>query len=316
MNVICFGGGTGLSTLLLGLKRNPFLTCSAAVTVFDTGGSSGNLRDRFGILPPGDILKCLVALSDDERATRELLLRRINCHKQPLPRHTAGNVLLLGLEKVYGDFATAVRVLGQVISIRGRVYPVTTAQSTLCCTFDDDSNVRGETAIDAAITAGAQPSRMFLDPPVRCTTEIKEALADANVICIGPGSFYTSVIPPLLPTGIREQISASRAPIIFIANLLTEGIGMQGYTAGNTAVILEQYLGRSVDRVVVNTSVPDERLNAYAAEHKYPLAYHDIVESKQCVAAELWTDGSLARHDSDRLAFLIGSIIFSFTKNP
>src|SRR3989344_9061853 len=136
IKVVCFGGGTGMPSLLSGLKHNPWLDITAVVNMFDTGGSSGELKDKFGILPPGDILKCLLALSGNEKSTREILLKRITDTKSP--GHTGGNILLLGLEKVYGSLTTAINALGEILSASGKVYPVTLTKSTLCAEFLDE----------------------------------------------------------------------------------------------------------------------------------------------------------------------------------
>jgi uncharacterized cofD-like protein len=192
IKVVCFGGGTGLPALLSGLKHNPWLDITAIVNMFDTGGSSGELRDRFGILPPGDVLKCLLALSKNELIAREVLQHRIR--NAQAPGHTGGNVLLLGLEKVFGDCPTAIDALGQVLSIRGKVIPVTLQQSTLCARYHDSSLHKGETSVDAGVYEGKTIKDLFLDPPIPASASALEAIEEADALCIGPGSFYTSVL--------------------------------------------------------------------------------------------------------------------------
>ena len=172
--VVCFGGGTGLPALLSGLKDNPWLEITAVVNMFDTGGSSGELKDRFGILPPGDVLKCLLALSTQESYARELLQKRIRNHN--FFGHTGGNVLLLGLEKVFGDYITAVDALGQLLSIKGRVVPVTLEQSTLSARYKDGSVYRGETSVDIGIHEGKVLSDLFLEPRVSASKQAIDAI--------------------------------------------------------------------------------------------------------------------------------------------
>ena len=312
IKVVGFGGGTGLPTLLSGLKRNPWLEVTAIPTMFDTGGSSGELAHRFGVLPFGDALKCIIALSSDEEAAAKLLLRRIS-HRAS-PGHTAGNILLLGLEKVFGDFMTAVNVLGQIVSSVGVVYPVALSQSTLCAEFEDQTTLRGETSIDIGIFEGKRVKRLFLDPPVPSNELALNAIRKADVFCVGPGSFYTSVLSNFLPEGVRAEIKASSAPVVFTSNLLTEGYGMNGFTARGMTEILEAYIDRCVSKVIVNTRVPQERLEAYAEERKYPLSWHDTGEDDKFILADLWFDARLARHDTERLSYLMSQVIYDLVR--
>lgn len=311
VNVVCFGGGTGLPSLLRGLKIIPELQISAVVNMFDTGGSSGELRDKFGILPPGDILKCLLALAKDDASAREILLRRIS-HKR-FPGHTGGNVLLMGLERVYEDYLDAVNALGQILSVRGRVLPVTLTQGTLCARYKDGFICKGEVAVDQYLFAGREIEELFLEPHVSASPQALEAIERADVLCVGPGSFYTSVMSNFLSKGVKESILNSKAPIIFICNLLTEGLGMQGYNVEKVVGIAEQYLGRSVASVIVNTKVPERKvLERYAAEKKHPLL-PDVINlgrlEKRIIPEDLWLDPGIARHDSERLAGSVSGVI-------
>jgi len=307
-NVVCFGGGTGLPALLSGIKHNPLLNITAVVNMFDTGGSSGELRDRFGILPPGDILKCLLALSEDAEYARKLLLKRIK--NRNFDGHTGGNLLLMALESVYGDYDDAISALSQILSVRGTVIPVTQLHSTLCAVYTDGTIHQGEIAVDAGICEGKEIVQLSLDPVVKASPRAIEAIEGAEAFCIGPGSFYTSVISNLLPQGIRDAIAQSNAPIIFISNFLTEGSGMEGFTIKKATEILEQYLGRSVAHIIANTQLPEEAiLKKYEREHKRPIVIEGYGDSR-LVCADLWCDTQIARHDSARLAHLVYSILY------
>jgi len=160
LKVVCFGGGTGLPSLLSGLKHNPWFDITAIVNMFDSGGSSGELRDRFGILPPGDILKCLLAFSGHEQQAREMLLKRIKNSKSSV--HTGENALLLGLEKIFGDFLAAIDALGQLLSIRGKVIPVAQETATLRALFYDGLICKSETSVDVGVSEGRFVKRFFL----------------------------------------------------------------------------------------------------------------------------------------------------------
>jgi len=309
MKAVCFGGGTGLPSLLSGLKDNPWLEITAVVTMFDNGKSSGDLKDRFGILPPGDIFKCLLALSAHEPYARELLLKRI--HNSHSAVHTGGNALLFGLEKVFGDYLAAVDGLGQLLSVKGKVLPVTLKQSTLSARYTDGVVFRGETNVDLGIQEGRKILNLFLDPRVPALPHAIQAITEADAFCIGPGSSFTSVLPNFLPDGIVETIQEARGKIIFIANLLTEGKGMQGMQLEDIVGIIERHIGRPVDYVVANRHLPSEEtlLERYAAENKYPIIPKNHEGDKRFVFANLWLDKNIARHDSPRLAHLVSYLI-------
>lgn len=302
LRVVCFGGGTGLPSLLSGLKHDPFLDLTAIVGMFDSGGSSGALRDRFGILPPGDILRCLLALSKDEVAARAILSKRIQ--HPSMPGHNGGNVLLLALETVYGSYPEAVGALGEILSIQGRVLPVTLERATLAARMRSGSIVQGEAEVDAAMRKGEEIQDIFTEPSVEAYTEALLAIKDAQAICVGPGSLYTSVLPNFLPNSIQAALRGSRAPLIFIANLLTEGRGMRSLTIPNMVEFVERAAGRGVSAVIMNTRKPNDDMCArYAAEEKYPLLETpEIASDSRYMGVDLWTDEAIARHDSLRLA--------------
>lgn len=309
--IVCFGGGTGMPSLLSGLKNNPWLDIYAVVNMFDTGGSSGELRDKFGTLPQGDVLKCVLALSRHETAAREILLKRIRNHSYN--GHTGGNILLLGLEKVYGKIDQAVDALSQLLSAEGKVIPVTYNNSNLCAKYLDGTEYKSETSIDIGIYEGKRVEKIFLYPEVEASTEAIEAINNADVICLGPGSFYTSVLPNLLPVGIKEAIIKSKAPIIYIMNLLTEGAGMQEETVHSLTQIAETYTGRKIDKVIVNSKIPNNNiLEKYSSERKYPITItNDNTSEEKIILADLWEDGEIARHDPQKLSHVVFDIIAS-----
>jgi uncharacterized cofD-like protein len=311
--VVCFGGGTGLPSLLSGLKQIPWLEVTAVVNMFDSGGSSGQLKDKFGILPPGDVLKCLLALSKHEYEAREILLKRIRNLDQA--GHTGGNVLLLGLEKLYGDHLSAVDALGQLLSIKGKVVPVSSSHGSICAEYEDGSIYKSETSVDVGIQEGKIVKRLFLEPEVDASNVAIEAIKSADYICAGPGSFYTSVMPNFLPKGIREAIKNSKSPIIFISNLLTEGMGMREFKAERFLSIIEDHMGREVSAILVNDNFPEqETLDRYATEKKYPIINGND-EDERFILANLWTDTKIARHDSATLANLVFAIINKIESN-
>src|SRR5512138_946636 len=191
IKVGCFGGGTGLPSLLGGLKTNPWLRLNAIVTMFDSGGSSGQLRDELGVLPPGDVLKCALALARNEREARRVLLSRLPMLEHARLRgHTGGNLLLSMMEQYSGDFLAAVDGLRALLGCQGQVWPISTEQASLCAEYGDGTRSRGEVEVDAGQSAGNAIARLWLDPDVNVHPSVAAAMAGFDAAIIGPGSFY------------------------------------------------------------------------------------------------------------------------------
>jgi uncharacterized cofD-like protein len=311
LNVGCVGGGTGLPSLLGGLKRNPWLRVNAVVTMFDSGGSSGQLRDELGVLPPGDVLKCTLALSPSEGEARRVLLARLPMLREHtrLSGHTGGNLLLSMMEQYSGDFLVAVDALRTLLGCEGRVWPVSVERATICAEYADGAVTRGEVEVDAAQSEGRPVGRVWLEPPATIHPAVSLAIRAFDAITIGPGSFYTSILPPLLVRGVPDAIAAVQGPVVLIANLLTEGRGMAGFTAGDAVRQVSAAIGRPVDVVLVNTSRPgDAALARYAAEHKAALPLGEIPAGCEVVEADFWRH-DIARHDRWRLAYAVWSVL-------
>ena len=311
LNVGCFGGGTGLPSLLGGLKANPWLTLNAVVTMFDSGGSSGQLRDELGVLPPGDVLKCALALASNEREARKLLLSRLPMLEHAkLGGHTGGNLLLSMMEQYSGDFLAAVDGLRTLLGCDGRVWPVSVERASVCAEYSDGSQTRGEVEVDYGQAEGRTITRIWLEPAVPVHPATAEAIRQFDVAIVGPGSFYTSLMPIFIARGAREALAAVKGPIILITNLLTEGRGMKGFTAGEAARRMSDAIGRAVDVVIVNTAPPpsEDARARYAVEHKEPLPIGDVPKGCEVVAGDFWS-GDIARHDRRRLAYAVWSVI-------
>jgi uncharacterized cofD-like protein len=311
LNVGCVGGGTGLPSLIGGLKGNPWLRLTAVVTMFDSGGSSGQLRDELGVLPPGDVLKCALALARNEREARSVLLARLptlESHDR-LAGHTGGNLLLSMMEQYSGDFLAAVDGLRALLGCRGRVFPVSVEPASVCAEYADGTFTRGEVEVDAGQARGHEVRRLWLEPQVSIHPVVSEAIASFDAVIIGPGSFFTSLLPPLLVRGVREALAGMKGPIILISNLLTEGSGMEGFTAADAVGWVSRTIGRPVDVVIVNTSRPSpEALMRYAAERKSPLEIGTMPPEVETVLGPFWT-GEIARHERRRLSFAVWSAL-------
>jgi uncharacterized cofD-like protein len=300
-----------LPSLIGGLKNNPWLRVHAVVTMFDSGGSSGVLRDELGVLPPGDVLKCALALARNEAEARRVLLTRLaTIQHGKLAGHTGGNLLLSMMEQYSGDFLTAVDGLRILLGCRGRVWPVSVEKATLCARYSDGSETRGEVEVDALQARGHWVERIWLEPHATIHPDTGRAFSEFDAVVIGPGSFYTSLLPIFLVQGAREAIARVSGPVIFVSNLLTEGRGMAGFTAADAVRRIEEAIGRRVDVLMFNTGRPEpDVLERYAVEHKELLPLGQVPDSCTVVSAPFWSGGEIARHDRRRLAYAIWSVL-------
>jgi uncharacterized cofD-like protein len=310
LKIGCFGGGTGLPSLLGGLKNNPWIHADAVVTMFDSGGSSGVLRDELGVLPPGDILKCALALARNTREARRVLLARLpTLEHAKLGGHTGGNLLLSMMQRYSGDFLDAIDGLRALLGCRGRVWPVSVQQASVCAEYGDGSMTRGEVEVDAGQSSGQMVRRIWLEPPVAIHPAVSRAISGFDAVTIGPGSFYTSLMPIFLVRGVAEALANMKGPVILVANLLTEGRGMIGFSAADAVAWIERAIERPIDVVITNNTWPRQSvLDRYAVEHKQPLQAGEMPKHCEEVSAELWC-GDIARHDRLRLAYTVWSVL-------
>jgi uncharacterized cofD-like protein len=337
LRVVAIGGGTGLSTLLRGLKRYvatpdrrrgirleqtpktdrpsaapcPELPCvirelSAVVTVTDDGGSSGRLREDFKMLPPGDIRNCMVALSEDEHLLSKLFQFRFD-HGE-LEGHSFGNLFVAALSHITGDFAQAVQMSSQILATRGKIFPSTNTNVTLAAMMEDGSLVQGETNITASRQSIVE---LMLEPATADPLpDTLEAIANADLITLGPGSLYTSLITNLLVRGIPEALAASRATKVFVCNLMTQANESLGLTASQHIEKIMQHAGGAespiFDYALINTGpISTVRLAQYAREGQEPIeADLDAVRALgvEPVTGNFVHEGDVLRHDYDRLA--------------
>jgi len=259
-NIVTIGGGTGTFTVLSALKKYP-VHLAAIVSMADDGGSTGMLRDQYGVLPPGDVRRALVALSESSETMRDLFNYRFT--GGGLQRHNFGNLFLAALEKVTGNFASAVQEASNILNVNGEVAPVTFDNVRLCAQLEDGTIVRGETNIDIP-RDGLRRSRIkevWLEPVARMNPSLRRILKNADLIVIGPGDLYTSIIPNLLVPGVKEEIKRSKAKKVFICNLMTKRGETDGFSGEDFLAAIEKYLGKHVlDFVVFNNKWPTERL--------------------------------------------------------
>jgi uncharacterized cofD-like protein len=213
------------------------------------------------------------------------------------------------MQRYSGDFLDAIDGLRALLGCRGRVWPVSVQSASVCAEYGDGSATRGEVEVDAGQSSGRLVKRIWLEPPVSIHPTVAKAISEFDAVIIGPGSFYTSLMPIFLVRGVAEALAGMSGPIIFIANLLTEGRGMAGFTAAEAVARIEEATGRRVDVVITNTVWPAEDvLERYAQEHKKPLLAGDVPAHCEVVGGEFWT-GEIARHDRLRLAYALWSIL-------
>jgi uncharacterized cofD-like protein len=319
LNVVAIGGGTGLSTLLKGLKRyvtSPFANVpaqpdegliselSAIVTVSDDGGSSGRLRKELGMLPPGDIRNCIVALSEDE-ATLSRLFKHRFLKGSGLEGHSFGNLFLAALTAITSDFSEAVRLSSEILLTRGHIFPSTTAHVELEAIMQDGSRVRGESKITAS--DGKIEELMLVPPDVEPLPQTLEAIARADVITIGPGSLFTSLIPNLLVRGISQAIVNSAGIKVYVCNLMTQANESLGLTAADHIRALNSHAEAQLfDFALINrTPVPPELKAKYALTGSAQIvADLDAIEAMGvCPVLGDYLDlTGVARHNNERVA--------------
>jgi uncharacterized cofD-like protein len=319
VRIVALGGGTGLSTVLRGLKeyvagpkkerarRLPIADLAAVVTVTDDGGSSGRLRREYQVLPPGDIRNCMVALSKDEHLLGELFQYRFPAGRG-LEGHSFGNLFLTALTNVTGDFPEAVRVSAQVLAIRGRIFPSTAQNVTLEAELEDGKIVTGETNISKS---PKRIRRVRLVPRrVRPVPEVLTAIRDADLILVGPGSLYTSIIPNLLVEDMAEAVQCARATCVYIANLMTQPGETEHYSvADHVRAVYEHTRPGLFDFVVINrTRVTPRVLRRYEAQGAEPVQ-PSFAELKRMglayVTGDVLHQDGVIRHDQTRLAQLL-----------
>ena len=319
MNLVALGGGTGLSTLLSGLKRlvgeermdKPAIAnLSAIVTVSDDGGSSGRLREELQMLPPGDIRNCMIALSEDSNLISRLFKYRFRGDGE-LGGHSFGNLFLAALAEVTGDFTEAVRLSSEVLASKGHIYPATISDVRLIAELENGETVRGETQISASKI----PIRRLILEPEQCLPlpAALKAIRAADVITVGPGSLYTSILPNLLVARVPRAIAESSAIKIYICNLMTQPGETDNYSARQHLETIRHYAPEiHFDFAIVNDKkITPEQAERYALEGAHQIGLDDdaldsvLDRSTQVVRANLLEEGEKVRHNSDVLAEVV-----------
>ncbi|MBU0535892.1 MAG: YvcK family protein [Nanoarchaeota archaeon] len=308
--VVVIGGGTGLNSILSGLKKYTN-NITAVVSVSDEGGSSRKLRYEFGMLPPGDIRNCIVALSDSGPEMAKLLEYRFEKGKG-LQGHSFGNLLITAMTHTTGSFAKAIEETGKILAIRGKVLPVTLKQTSLCAELENGKVIEQEPNVEEhKIKYNSEVSRLFLKPKnVHAYPEaVKEILA-ADIIVLGPGSLYTSILPNLLVKGIPEAIKKSEARKVYVCNVMTQPGETDNYNVSDHVDKIVKYLGKNIlDYVVVNNErAPQNLYERYRKQgaNRVKLDRDSLDKYNiEIIEADLLTKKNLLRHDPDKLAKVV-----------
>ncbi len=312
--VVRIGGGSGGYTLLRGLKEFP-LDITAVFTSFDSGGSAGVLRDEFGILPPGDVRQGLLALADEGQAEilRELFNYRFKNGNSSLHGHSFGNLFLAALANIYGGEIEGIRKASELLNIKGTVLPVSLDKSHVHAILEDGTEIVGETNIDIPKHDGnLRVKKIFLDPPAHIYEETDKAIREADLVVIGPGDLYSSLIPTLTTTGMKEALQKSKAKKVVICNLVTKWGETHGFKASDMVKELLAYGGlKKFDYVICNTKKMSPKiLAAYEKEKKYPMECDAALEqyAGKVITGDLFSDADIARHDSAKIARIISEL--------
>ncbi|MCA9371335.1 YvcK family protein [Candidatus Woesebacteria bacterium] len=317
--IAVIGGGTGSFVVLSGLKTHD-VDLTSIVTMMDSGGSTGRLRDQLGVLPPGDLRQCLVALSDAPDLWRKLFLYRFT--NGDLEGHNFGNIFISALEKVCPDYDTVLETANYVLKTKGRVLPVTYEKATLCVEYENGKVVKGESNIDENKTEHAHIKNAYLEPKIKTNKHVIEYITNADLVVIGPGDLYTSIIPVLLVDGVKEALKNTQAQIVYIMNLMTKSGQTSSYTAKQFLADISRYIGREPEYLIMHSgSIPKFILDWYNKHNEIAVkndlngSYTGVVVERDLIDRSGFNQSeadkvtrSILRHDAGKLSKAIMSI--------
>ena len=320
--VVVMGGGTGTYVVISGLKRYP-LKITAIVTVADSGGSTGRLRDEFGFLPVGDLRQSLAALAEENHQSwiRDLLLYRFS-HGEGLQGHNLGNLILTSLQDMVGSTPKALEIAARIFRLEGNIYPVTTQRVDLVVEYADGSFVIGEHHLNPDEVGGKKIRQIRLSPRAKLYEKSRKSIEASDMIVIGPGDLYASILPNLVVSGVKQAFAKTKATIVYIVNLMTRYTQTHNFKASDHVAEAEAYLGRKSDYVIVNSGkIPKTALRLYQKENEFPVVndlsdntYKIITDNFASVASDQKQKGdevrrSLLRHNRDKLAKILMRIV-------
>ena len=320
--LVTIGGGSGQFALLFGLRDIDGIDISSIVSMVDSGGSTGRLRDELGILPPGDVLKCVLALSPHRDMVRTILLKRFSGDGR-LQGHNAGNMLLTMLAEYTGDFSTGVKALAEILDARGAILPVTVDKATLVAELTDGNRIYGQSAIDIPRDTKREKIKdIYLVPhhhdSIAAYPPVIEAIGCADYIIIGPGDLYTSIVPNLIVPGVKEAFRTTKATVLYIINIMTKFGETHNFSGFDFVRKIEECVGRDVDGIIYNVTRPNHKILKQYKKHKAEFVEIDDDDeawgNRTIYTSDLMnTSGGIVRHDSKKLSSLISKIVSSRT---
>jgi uncharacterized cofD-like protein len=315
VNVVTIGGGSGHYALLSGLKNVEGIHISAIVSMVDSGGSTGRLRDELGTLPPGDILKCILALSPHKETARSIFQKRFKKDRR-LEGHNSGNMLLTMLSRYTGSFPAGVQALGEILDVDAEILPVTIDRATLVAELTDGNRIYGESAIDTPRGHQRETIRdVYLVPhhsdTINVYPPVLRAIEKADVIIVGPGDLFTSIIPNLIVPGLQEELAKVTVPIYYVVNIMTKFGETNNFQASDFISTLENFIKRKITGAIINSKKPDTRL--LSLYHQQKSDFVDLgTPSPHCkliLEDLLETSGNIIRHNQNKLARVLSRLI-------
>lgn len=304
--ITVMGGGTGTFVVLSGLKQHE-VDLGVIVNMMDSGGSTGRLRVQLGVLPPGDIRQCFVALSEAPDLWRRLFLYRFE--SGDFEGHNFGNIFLSALEKVSVNYDEVLDTASFVLKTKGKVLPVTHEKTNLCVEYVNGTVVKGEADIDSNLHEQINIKKAFLEPQVVAYPQALQRIEESDMIIIGPGDLYTSIIPLFLVDGIKDALQTTKAKLVYVVNLMTKSGQTNNYTAKNHVRDIEQYIGKPIDIIIMHKGVLNESIvEWYESHHEYTVE-DDLGDDKRVVRANIADNTPIVQNTADKISSYARSIL-------
>lgn len=304
--ITVMGGGTGTFVVLSGLKQHN-VDLGVIVNMMDSGGSTGRLRVQLGVLPPGDIRQCFVALSEAPDLWRRLFLYRFD--SGDFMGHNFGNIFLSALEKVSVDYDQVLETASFVLKTKGKVLPVTHEKTNLCVEYENGKILKGEGSIDENKFEKSRIKTAFLEPSVSAYPSAIERILDSDMIVIGPGDLYTSIVPLFLVDGVREALQTTKAKLIYVVNLMTKSGQTNNYTAKDHVHDIEQYLGKQIDTIIIHKgSLSESIVEWYESHHEHPVQ-DDLTDDSRVVRSNVADNTPVKQNPADKISSYARSIL-------
>ena len=304
--ITVMGGGTGTFVVLSGLKQHD-VDLGVIVNMMDSGGSTGRLRVQLGVLPPGDIRQCFVALSEAPDLWRRLFLYRFE--SGDFNGHNFGNIFLSALEKVSKNYDEVLETASFVLKTKGKVLPVTHKKTHLCVEYENGTVVKGEADIDSNLHRQTGIKRAFLEPTVPAYPQALQRVSESDLIIIGPGDLYTSIIPLFLVDGMKEALQNAKAKIVYVVNLMTKSGQTNNYSANDHVVDIEKYLGRKVDMIIMHKGELNEEIVHWYETHNEQEVKDDLVEDPRVIRANIADNRPIEQNAADKISAYARSIL-------